>query len=78
MEFENEEEEKHIRELEPIPKLTTRKKSHVLAIPDDKSLILKMLLRPEEYGHKPHDYSCAGDNWIVNDELVPRQSPIDI
>ena len=78
MEFENEEEEKHIRELEPIPKLTTRKKSHVLAIPDDKSLILKMMLRPEEYGHKPHDNSCAGDNWIVNDELVPRQSPIDI
>jgi carbonic anhydrase len=73
------EEEKVIGELEPLGKIRSRKNSHIIeTAPTDKKLILKMLLRPEDYGQEPHDYSCAGENWLVSDELRPRQSPIDI
>ena len=37
-----------------------------------------MLLRPEKYGNGLHDYSCHGGNWIISDEILGRQSPIDI
>lgn len=75
MEFD--EEEKIIGKLEML-NISCKKKSAIVGIPRDQRLILKMLLRPEKYGHGLHDYSCSGDNWIVSEELIPRQSPIDI
>jgi|LauGreDrversion4_2_1035121.scaffolds.fasta_scaffold1275937_2 hypothetical protein len=71
MEFDVEE-EKLIGELEPLGKIQQKKKSQIIGIPADRSLIVKMLLRPEDFGHDPHDYSCGGDNWLVSDELKPR------
>jgi carbonic anhydrase len=47
-----EEEEKVIGELEPLGKINSKKKSHIIEkAPTDKKLILKMLMRPEDYGH---------------------------
>jgi hypothetical protein len=48
-----------------------------VGITKDKKLILKMLIRPQNFGGLP-DYSCHGGNWFISDELLGRQSPIDI
>jgi carbonic anhydrase len=37
-----------------------------------------MLLRPHEYGAGLFDYSCHGNNWDISDEVLGRQSPIDV
>lgn len=37
-----------------------------------------MLLRPQEFGGGLFDYSCHGANWDISDEVLGRQSPIDI
>ncbi len=36
-----------------------------------------MLMRPQHFGGL-FDYSCQGANWIISDEVLGRQSPIDI
>ena len=57
--------------LEKMPPLR-RRQSHVIGIPKDKKLILKMLLRPAEYGAGLFDYSCHGANWDISDEVLGR------
>jgi len=52
--------------------------SYEVKVATDQRFILKMLLRPQHFGQGLPDYSCHGGNWILAEELLPRQSPIDI
>lgn len=60
--------------MSPIQKMPMleRKQSHVVGIPRDQKLILKMLLRPQAFGTGLFDYSCNGANWFVSDEVMGR------
>lgn len=62
------------------PSLPRLVKNHTyeVKVATDQRLILKMLLRPQNYGQGLHDYSCHGANWVLQEDLLPRQSPIDI
>ena len=86
MEFDmaDEEEEKHEPGSEwgvsPVGKRVKleRRISHLVTVPKDQKLILKMLLRPQNYGIGRYDYSCHGTNWVISDSVLGEQSPIDV
>lgn len=61
-----------------MPLRIARRNSYDVKVATDQRFILKMLLRPQHFGQGLPDYSCHGGNWVLPEELLPRQSPIDI
>ena len=61
---------KYTKNAEHSP-VNTRKTTEALPVPIDSKMILKMLFRPQKFGHGTlFDYSCQGSNWNIVPDVV--------